>query len=282
MRCAGSLCSGCSRQTWLAPILWRLAMLWTNFEPRKPLHDVARTIYASLGVAGANGLTGPVSIGQDYLDHLKVGIGSRFQRAGAQLQELRPARVLAMFMVGLWIGRHALYARLDETAPLLRKVTVWGLILGLPASAAMAWLIQNAPDGNRELWNVWEATAYSFGVPTLALGYAAGFALLWRGATRRWLIWFAPAGRMALTNYLTQTVIQAVLFMGWGLGFYGQMSIVWVPLLSLAIFAAQVGASKHWLARFRFGPFEWLWRSLTYGRRQPMRRAAAAAVPLVA
>ncbi|MEO5578243.1 MAG: DUF418 domain-containing protein, partial [Sphingomicrobium sp.] len=105
----------------------------------------------------------------------------------------------------------------------------------------------------------------------------AGFALLWRGAARRWLAWFAPAGRMALTNYLTQTLIQSVLFMGWGLGQYGQLSIVWVPLASLAIFAAQVGLSRLWLARFRFGPLEWLWRSLTYGTAQPMGRTAAAA-----
>ena len=261
----------------LAPILWRLAMLWTSFEPRKPLHDVARAIFAAMGVAGPNGLTGAVSTGPDYVEHLKIGIGGPFQRAGALLQELRPARVLAMFMVGLWIGRHALYAHLDDNAPLLRKALVWGVVVGFPASAAMAWLIQHAPDGKRELWNVWEATAYSFGVPTLALGYAAGFALLWRGAARRWLTWFAPAGRMALTNYLTQTLIQAILFMGWGLGLYGRMSIVWVPLASLAIFAAQVGLSRMWLARFRFGPFEWLWRSLTYGHSQPLRRANATA-----
>ena len=256
----------------LAPILWRLAMLWTTFEPRKPLHDVARSIYAALGVAGKNGLTGAVSTGPDYLDHLKIGLGGPFQRAGGLLQELRPARVLAMFMVGLWIGRHALYAKLDEHVPLLRKTLLWGLILGLPFSAAMAWLIQFGGEG--EALNLWEATAYSFGVPTLALAYAAGFALLWRGAARRWLTWFAPAGRMALTNYLTQTLIQSVLFMGWGLGLYGQMSIVWVPLASLVIFAAQVGLSRTWLTRFRFGPFEWLWRSLTYGKRQPMGRTA--------
>ena len=261
----------------LAPILWRLAMLWTSFEPKRPFHDVARAIFAWLGVAGANGLTDAVSTGPDYFEHLKVGLGSPFQRAGALLQELRPARVLAMFMIGLWIARRALYAHLDAHVGLLRKTLIWGLLIGLPASAAMAWIIQNAPDDQRKLWNLWEATAYSFGVPTLALAYAAGFALLWRGAARRWLAWFAPAGRMALTNYLTQTLIQSILFMGWGFGLFGQLSIVWVPWASLAIFVAQVGLSKAWLARFRFGPFEWLWRSLTYGHSQPMRRAIAAA-----
>ncbi len=259
----------------LVPILWRLAMLWTTFEPKKPLHDVARAIYAYFGVAEANGLTGPVSIGPDYLEHLKVGIGGPFQRAGALLQELRPARVLAMFMVGLWIGRRALYAKLDQHVPLLREVLIYGLVLGLPASAAMASIMQFSAEGKAH--DLWEATAYSLGVPTLALAYAAGFALLWRGSARRWLTWFAPTGRMALTNYLTQTMIQSVLFMGWGLGLYERMSIVWVPLLSIAILAAQMVLSHWWLNRFRFGPFEWLWRSLTYGASQPMVREVALA-----
>ncbi|MCY7340019.1 MAG: DUF418 domain-containing protein [Sphingomonas bacterium] len=255
----------------LAPILWRLAMVWTSFEPRRPLHDVARAIYAAFEIDAVNKLPGPVSTGPHYLEHLKMGIGGPFQRAGGLLQELRPARVLAMFMVGLWIGRHALYARLDENVPLLRKVVRWGLAIGLPASAAMAWIIQFGAEG--ELRDLWEATAYSFGVPTLALAYAAGFALLWRGAARRWLTVFAPAGRMALTNYITQTLIQALLFMGWGLGLLGQMSIVWVPLAAVALFAAQVALSALWLNRFRFGPLEWLWRSLTYGAAQSMRHA---------
>ena len=61
----------------LALILWRLAMLWTSFEPKKPLHDVARAIFSSLGVAGPNGLTGGISTGPDYLEHLKVGLAVR-------------------------------------------------------------------------------------------------------------------------------------------------------------------------------------------------------------
>ena len=80
------------------------------------------------------------------------------------------------------------------------------------------------------------------------------------------------AGRWAVVLALAP-----ILFMGWGFGLFGQLSIVWVPWASLAIFVAQVGLSKAWLARFRFGPFEWLWRSLTYGHSQPMRRAIAAA-----
>ena len=84
-----------------------------------------------------------------------------------------------------------------------------------------------------------------------------------------------PVGRMALTNYLLQSVISLLFFYGYGLGLMGR----WAPrrsvALALAIFALQVVLSHLWLARFRFGPAEWVWRSLTYGRAQPMRRVVA-------
>ena len=80
----------------------------------------------------------------------------------------------------------------------------------------------------------------------------------------------APFGRMALTNYLMQSVICTTVFYGYGLGLWGMArsgQIVFVvPLL-----AAQIGLSHWWLARFRFGPMEWLWRGFTYRQMPPMR-----------
>jgi uncharacterized protein len=81
---------------------------------------------------------------------------------------------------------------------------------------------------------------------------------------------FAPAGRAALTVYLSQTLICIALFYGIGLGFGGQVGPTLFLPIAVAIFAAQVLLSFVWLRRFRFGPMEWLWRSLTYGKRQPL------------
>jgi uncharacterized protein len=83
----------------------------------------------------------------------------------------------------------------------------------------------------------------------------------------------ANAGRMALTNYLLQIALLDLLFSGYAVGL-GQIRPVFGLAAAIACFAAEVAFSTLWLRRFRFGPAEWLWRSLTYGQPQPMRRTA--------
>jgi len=87
---------------------------------------------------------------------------------------------------------------------------------------------------------------------------------------------FAAVGRMALTNYFMQTIICTTLFYGHGLGWFGQVERTSQVLVVLSIWALQLIISPIWLKYFRFGPFEWLWRSLTYWQKQPMRRVAVA------
>jgi uncharacterized protein len=113
-------------------------------------------------------------------------------------------------------------------------------------------------------------TVYALGVVPMGLAYAAGLALLWqRGAG--WLRAFAPAGRMALTHYLTHSIVMGLLFLGYGLGLAGQMSPWQFWLLAIVTVVVQILLSRFWLARFRFGPAEWLWRWATYGTRAPLR-----------
>jgi len=89
----------------------------------------------------------------------------------------------------------------------------------------------------------------------------------------RTLAFLAPAGHMALTNYLLQSLVWTWVLYGYGLGLWGQVPRAAQVLLTFAFFAVQVSASRWWLERFRFGPAEWLWRSLTYWQLQPMRRS---------
>lgn len=112
----------------------------------------------------------------------------------------------------------------------------------------------------------------------LTLGYAALFVRLFAAPrARRVLASLAPAGRMALSNYLAQTVACVTLFYGVGLGIGPRYGSAGILLAWATVFAAQLALSHWWLARWRFGPAEWAWRSLTYGRLQPMRRARAQA-----
>lgn len=117
--------------------------------------------------------------------------------------------------------------------------------------------------------------AQAVGAPLLALGYMSGLALLWlRPAWQARLHGLAPVGRMALSNYLLQSLIATLIFYGYGLGRFGQVGIAAGVVLTLAIYTVNVALSHWWLRRYRFGPVEWLWRTLTYGQPQPMRRVA--------
>jgi uncharacterized protein len=106
---------------------------------------------------------------------------------------------------------------------------------------------------------------------TLALGYCATIVCLVEFTpARKMLRAFAPLGRMAFSNYIAQSLIFGVLFYGFGLGLYGRIG----PAASLAVgtgvYVVQMVFSAWWLRRYRFGPLEWLWRTLMYGERQPM------------
>jgi uncharacterized protein len=110
----------------------------------------------------------------------------------------------------------------------------------------------------------------------LALAYAAGL-LAWERSERAVAFTspIAAAGRMALTNYLVQSLVFALVFYGYGFQLFGRLDPQTAAAFGTVFYAVQLWFSVRWLKRYRFGPFEWLWRSLTYGRLQPMRCAAA-------
>lgn len=254
---------------WLIPLAWSAAIHFGGFRPDEPIFGLAIRMITAAGLDVSQGPL-PLYSGPEFWPHLKAHPGEMLIRLGDLVYQMRFTKVLGMFLVGLWIGRRALYARLDDYRPLLRRTVQIGLGVGLPVSALKA-IFSMWPDAPPAIEFVAEA-CYVVGTPTLALGYAAAFALLWGGGQQRVLGWAAPAGQMALTNYLMQTVLQSVIFYGWGLGLIAKLGLLFVFPLSLALFALQVAYSRWWLARFSFGPVEWLWRSLTYGRAQPMRR----------
>lgn len=183
----------------------------------------------------------------------------------------RPMKVLGLFLLGLWVSRRKLFVDVGSHAGLLKRICIGGIVVGLPGSVLMWWAgahVGHPPEPSSLLRTV----SYAFSVVPLALAYATGFALLWRNARwRQRLLALAPMGRMALTNYLLQTIIALVIFQGIGFGWGTRMSAVKFEALALMVFVVQAFWSRWWLGRFRFGPFEWAWRSLTYGKLMPMR-----------
>lgn len=184
---------------------------------------------------------------------------------------------LGRFLLGYYVGRRRLLHESHLHLPLFRRLLVWGLVFGIIGNAIFVWVsvAMDAKTANEaSLWAVGAAWIICLGIPAMSLFYLSAIVLLFqRPRWQKRLLWLAPVGRMALTNYLMQTVFHLFIFYGYGLGLglIGRVGTSLCIPLSLAIFALQILYSRWWLARFRFGPAEWLWRTLTYGARQPLR-----------
>lgn len=181
--------------------------------------------------------------------------------------------VLAMFLLGVYFGKQGIFRNLEANRPLFRKLLVWGGILGLGGNALYATLIlpmqRIAPT-----WTLLLATAaHNLGAPLLMLAYVSAFCLL--ALSPVWgkrLQVLAPVGQMALSNYLTQSIVCTLIFYGYGAGLFGQVGAAAGIGLTIVIYLLQIPLSHWWMKRFKYGPAEWVWRSLTYGKPQPMRR----------
>jgi uncharacterized protein len=180
--------------------------------------------------------------------------------------------LFGIFLLGLFAGRRRIFEDPAAHAGLLRRTMLYGFGLGISGTAVNHLLRTIPPEESLAI--TWMPLAMAVttvaGMVPFALAYIATATLLiQRAAWRQRLSLFAPVGRMALTNYLAQTVICIAIFYGGGL--VGQTGPLFGLILALVIFPAQMVFSAWWLERFRYGPMEWLWRSLTYGRAQPMR-----------
>jgi len=185
--------------------------------------------------------------------------------------------IFAMFLVGACIGKCGILADIEGHRALLVRLCIWGLAIGLPLNAVYATMIESLVRTEPSWTLVIAVFTQAIGAPLLALGYMSGLALVWqRQKWRALLRRLAPLGRMALTNYLLQSLIATLIFYGYGLGLFGQVGIAGGVLITIAIYLVNYAVSHWWLRRYRFGPVEWLWRTLTYGRRQPMRKGPAA------
>ncbi|MFZ0870103.1 MAG: DUF418 domain-containing protein [Rhodanobacter sp.] len=180
-------------------------------------------------------------------------------------------RTLALFLLGILAWRTGLLRQPEHHRRLLITAATLGLILGF----GMNLLDQPA------LSSPWHSLApaisilITLGPAVLAIGYGATIIALYTYTrASRVLYIVGPLGRMAFSNYLTQSLVFGWIFFGYGLGLFGHMRPSQAMLLGVIVYLAQVVASQWWLKRFRFGPMEWLWRTLMYGARQPWRIAA--------
>ena len=225
-----------------------------GWAPHEALYRLSFRIAESMGIDTAPEAALAWMQGEDWRSWAAwVASGPSFTW-GLRLEVWRIPKVLGIMLIGMAAGRGLADGSLLANRALLRRVLAIGLLIGVPCSLAYAfWRGQGQAD--------WPSLV---GTLPLAMAYAAGFALAWPHASR-WLGVFVAPGRMALTNYLAQSVLGIVLFYGIGLGWVGRLSLVQIYGYALALYALQAALSQWWLARHAQGPMEALWRRWTYG-----------------
>lgn len=220
--------------------------------------DLARayTVYA-------NGSFSDITA-QRISDYTSMGLSSYF---------VLGFNVLAMFLLGVYFGKREAFRNLEASRGLFRTLLVWGLIIGLAGNALYATMILSLPRIEPG-WPLLLATiGHTIGAPLLMLAYVSAFCLLAcsPGWSKRLQV-LAPVGQMALTNYLTQSIVCTLIFYGYGLGLFGKVGTAAGIGLTIVIYLLQIPFSHWWMKRFSYGPAEWVWRSLTYLKPQPIKR----------
>lgn len=180
-------------------------------------------------------------------------------------------RVGALMLLGMALMKLGVLSG-KRTAAFYRNMLLLGYGIGLPLALFSAVDAHAHQFSGLYMLRVGNIPNY-FASISIAFGHIALVMLLVKsGAISKIMARFAAVGRMALTNYLMHSVILTTVFYGFGIGLYGQVPRAAQMLFVIAVVGFQLLLSPWWLARYRFGPVEWLWRSLSYGRRQPMRR----------
>ena len=245
----------------ITAILWAsLGVLqWMVGEMQDPAQDLLNAQYAYTAYTGGFG-----SVIMQHLNELKL--------MWLILLLIQAPCALAMFLLGFLAGKHQFLAQPDQYRPYLEPAVKAGLFIGLPASliTALTALLSTGT-----YWEIFGLALSLVTAPFLTFGIIA--LMLKFFGTERGLFWrdaLAPAGRMALSNYLLQSLICGFIFYGYGLALIDQTTAIGNVLIGVLIFAFQLCFSHWWMKHYYYGPLEWLLRALTIGRWPDLKRKA--------
>jgi uncharacterized protein len=188
--------------------------------------------------------------------------------------------VAGMFLAGVWAFRSGFFQRLVSDRKATRRFLACCLSIAL-AQFLLSFVVDKLPGSGPPSDTLsamlqWRRLVFRTLDPTMPTGLAYAALLLLAFQTTRGQRLLAPlvaTGRMALTTYLVQSVVCTSLFYSYGLGWFGRVGYTGMFAITLVLFALQMAVNTWWLRRYRFGPVEWLWRTLTYGRAPAMRVA---------
>lgn len=179
--------------------------------------------------------------------------------------------ILGRFLVGAWIARQSLIEKARAARPVVARIAALSIAIGLICEGLTIAIWEDV----LKLHDFFDFAFHAIGVPLLALGYGCVLILLCGSSRWNWLTGlFAPVGRMALTAYIGHGLLLLAFAHPFGIYIRPAVSPAAGWLAAIGVFLSMSLFCRLWLQHFRFGPLEWLWRSLTYGESQPFRKAA--------
>lgn len=244
------------------PVILDILQQISGLSFSKPLYNAWWSKANSLGINEDNFATW-LRDADNYGDILVFLMQGAIERMWEFADGHRLFKVLGLFILGYAIGRNRLYAKLDELKPQLKILLKVSMIIGIPFSFAYALDSVNGHPLGTSVHSV----LYFFSVVPMAFVYLTLMCLY--SVSHRDSIalrFFAKPGRMALTNYISQSLFGIVIYYGIGFGLGLSMGLYEIEIVAIAVFFFQTLFSTVWMHWFRYGPLEWIWRMLTYGR----------------
>lgn len=180
-------------------------------------------------------------------------------------------QITGLMLIGMGLFKSKVLTA-ERTNAFYKKMIYIGLFISI--SLGILGLLENYANDWACEYSFFIGSQFNFwGSVPMALAYIGIIMLICRSnGFQKFKSWMAPVGRMALTNYLLQTIIATTIFYGHGFGLFGSVGRAEQWIYVFAIWVFQIILSNYWLKKFRFGPFEWMWRSLTYWKFQPMKK----------
>lgn len=206
-----------------------------------------------------------------WVNYFRMNGLSFMIRQADLFDQVRPFKVFSMFLLGYWVSRQRWYLTPEVFIEKFKRWIRPAFIVSLVVNLFMAKI-----DWGTYYSGTWmgglKALLYFMGVVPLSLCYIYLFTKIYMSGRFAILETFTHVGRMALSNYLFQSVLYVILFRAPFLLLYGKLSPLVCFAIVLVVFPIQALYSKWWLSQFQYGPVEWLWRSFTYGKAQPCKR----------
>jgi len=183
--------------------------------------------------------------------------------------------VFAMFLLGMWFWKTEKFQKLAENRSYFKKLLIFGLVVGFSGNLVYTILREGMSPAMPTPRMFLASLGLQFGAVSQMLFYVSGVVLLAATtAGKKLLDPLRAIGRTALSNYLLQTIVFTTIFYSYGGALFGKIGPAGCLLMTVGMYILQIFLSNWWVNHFRFGPVEWVWRSLTYGKKQPFKRIA--------